>query len=97
MEVSLWWSNSRSRQGKLTIAPLLFAVSWYLSMIDLTQGVSPVLYRSAMAFQMLKRHLSSHINIMRPSQGTRFHHGCRVQVVGSHRIDNQLRLADEGV
>lgn len=44
----------------LTIAPLLLAVSWYLSIISLTHGVSPVLSESVLVLLAGEGHRLTH-------------------------------------
>lgn len=76
----------------LTMALLFLAVSWYLSMICLTQGVSPVLEEKGQFKSPCSgvRHLRIHV--VGAVGSTRFHDGGRVQIVGAHTVDDQLGL-----
>lgn len=91
---------NQKEHGKPTIASLFLAVSWYLSMMDLTHGVSPVLYElSATLSQTFQQPLEkySHIDIMCSGLRACFHHRSRVQMIRSHGINDELCLPDQRV
>lgn len=61
-------------------------------MINLTHGVSPVLEKSSELQQYSNGPRSLRIDIVSPMGSARFDHRSRVEMVGSHTIDDEPSL-----